>query len=217
MPQPKTDTVSPAVNRPNHSHTSRTTHQVAADDGYVSDTSESYELFNLQETRSKPLVVTVKLNNSIVHMELDTGASLSILSEKTFCSLWSTQARPKLQTSSVKLHTYTKEAIKVLGSITVKVTYKTQMKDLPLLVVAGEGPSLLGRFWLTELQLDWHELHQMNHTKDLQTILNNHSSIFNEELGKVVGITATLHVSNNAKTYFCKHRPILHALRHKVE
>ena len=150
-------------------------------------------------------------------MEVDTGASLSTISEKTFCSLWSTQARPKLQTSSVKLHTYTKEAIKVLGSVTVKVKYKTQVKDLPFLVVAGEGPSLLGRNWLTELQLDWHELYQMTQYIDLQTILNGHSSIFNEELGKAVGITATLHVSDNAKPYFCRYRPIPHALRHKVE
>ena len=126
-------------------------------------------------------------------------ASLSIVSEKTFCTLWSTQARPELHSSSVKLHTYTKQAIEVLGSITVKVMYKTQVKDLLLLVVAGERLSLLGRNWLTELQVDWHELHQMTHMlkicrpyiKDLQTILNNHSLIFNEEFGKAAGITAT--------------------------
>ena len=197
---------------------SRTTHQVAADEDNVRDTAESYELFNLQETRSKPLVVTVKLNDSTTDMELDTGASLSIISEKTFCALWPLQARPKLQTSSVKLHTYTKEAIKVLGSITVKVAYKTQVKDLPLLVVAGEGPSLLGRNWLAVLKLDWHELHLITRDNELQIILNSrHSSIFNEELGNAVGITATLHVSDNTKPYFCRYRPIPHALRHKVE
>ena len=146
-----------------------------------------------------------------------TGASLSIISEKTFCALWPLQARPKLQTSSVKLHTYTKEAIKVLSSITVKVAYKTQVKDLPLLVVAGEGPSLLGRNWLAVLKLDWHELHLITRDNELQIILNSHSSIFNEELGKAVGITATLHVSDNAKPYFCRYKPIPHALRHKVE
>ena len=196
---------------------SRTTHQIAADDDCVSDTSESYELFNLQETRTKALVVTVKLNNSTLDMELDTGASLSIISEKTLYSLWSTQARPKLETSSVKLHTYTKEAIRVVGSINVEVTYKTQAKTLPLLVVAGEGPSLIGRNWLTELKLDWHELHQMYQQKDLQMILNSHKAVFKEELGKAVGVTATLHVSDNAKPYFCRSRPIPHALRGKVE
>ena len=110
------------------------------------------------------------------------------MTEKTFCSLWPLQARSKLQTSSVKLHTYTKEAIRVLGSITVKVTYKTQAKDLPLLVVAGElsleGPNLLGRNWLAALKLDWHELHQITQDNDLQSILNSYSVIFNKELGK---------------------------------
>ena len=66
---------------------------------------------------------------------------------------------------------------------------------------------------MTKLQLDWHELNQMTQYINLQTILNSHNSIFNEELGKAVGITATLHVSDNAKPFL----PIPHALRHKVE
>ena len=68
-----------------------------------------------------------------------------------------------------------------------------------------------------ELRLDWHELYQINEQKDLQTILNNRSSLFKEELGKAVGVTATLHVSDNTKPYFCRYRPIPHALRSKVE
>ena len=68
----------------------------------------------------------------------------------------------------------------------MEVTYKTQGKTLPLLVVAGEGPSLIGRNRLTELKLGWHELHQMYQRKDLQTILNSHKAVFKEELGKAV-------------------------------
>ena len=61
------------------------THQIAtADHDTVSDTSESYKLLKLQETRSKPLVVTVKLNKAETEMEVDRGASLSLISEKTF-------------------------------------------------------------------------------------------------------------------------------------
>ena len=88
-------------------------------------------------------------------MELDTIASLSIISEKTYYSLWSTQARPRLEASSVKLHTYAKETIKVVGSISAEVTYKAQAKTLSLLVAAGEGPSLIGRNWQKQLKLDW--------------------------------------------------------------
>ena len=81
----------------------------------------------------------------------------------------------------------------------MEVTYKTQVKILPMLVAAGGGPSLIGRNWLNQLKLDWHELHQMYQQNDLQTILNSHKGVFKEKLGKAVGVTATLHMSDNAK------------------
>jgi len=57
---------------------------------------------------------------------------------------------------------------------------------MPLLVVAGEGPSLLGRDWLAKLKLYWQELNQIHQQSDLQTILDNHSAVFKEELGKLL-------------------------------
>ena len=41
--------------------------------------------------------------------------------------------------------------------------------------------------------------------------------MFKNELGEAAGITAKLHVSDNTKPYFCKARPMLHALRNKIE
>jgi len=130
----------------------RKIHQVDLDTddtkNYVSDDPDTYLMFNVQ---GKPLLVTVQLNWQTVSMELDTGASLSIISEKTYKSLWKNKQQPVLEDTNCRLHTYTKETIRVLGQITVEVTYKEQVRMLPLLVVAGEGPSLLGRDWLTEL------------------------------------------------------------------
>ena len=152
-------------------------------------------------------------------MEIDcTGASLSIISDETYQSFWTSQPKPELQPTTVKLHTYTQESITVLGSITVDVAYKGQSKTLSLLVVAGQGPSLLGRNWLKELQLDWQELYQINQSEDtLQALLQKHKTVFKEELGEAVGITAKLHVSTNIKPYFCRARPVPHALKSKIE
>ena len=42
----------------------------------------------------------------------------------------------------------------MLGTVDVVVKYGDQTAILPLLVVKGEGPSLLGRNWLAALKLD---------------------------------------------------------------
>jgi len=83
-------------------------------------------------------------------------------------------------------HTYTKEAIKVLGSIEMEVTYKGQKKFMPLLVVAGEGSSLLGRDWLAKPKLDQQELYQIHQQSDLQTILDNHSAVLKRNWEKLL-------------------------------
>ena len=50
-----------------------------------------------------------------------------------------------LQPTNTCLQTYTGERISVLGSIQVEVSHNNQTKQLPLLVVKGQGPNLLGR------------------------------------------------------------------------
>ena len=87
-------------------------------------------------------------------MEVDTGAALSIISEATYQSLWATNLKPPLKTTDIKLHTYTKKSLQVLGSIEIEMIYKEQSRCLPLLVVGGNGPTLLGRNWLVELKLE---------------------------------------------------------------
>ena len=107
---------------------SRTTHHMATEED-VSDTCDSYELFTLQVgSQSKPLLVTVKANNSDLEMEIDTGASLSLISKVTYNSLWAADFKPPLKATNVKLHTYTKESLQVLGLIEIEVVYKEQKK-----------------------------------------------------------------------------------------
>lgn len=54
----------------------------------------------------------------------------------------------------IKLETYTGEPIKVIGAAYVDVMYHQQRKKkLPLIVVKGEGPNLLGRVWLEQIML----------------------------------------------------------------
>ena len=108
-------------------------------------------MFTLPSSKQDPIQITVDVDNFLLSMELDTGVSLSIISETVYKNLPSV---PKLEPTSASLTTYTGEPIKVLGSTTVKVCHNGQEKCSPLLVVSGERPSLLRRNWLYQLKLD---------------------------------------------------------------
>lgn len=53
----------------------------------------------------------------------------------------------------MRLRSYTVHRAKVLGAAIVKVRHKGLLKDLPVVVVAGSGPSLVGRYWIRRLGL----------------------------------------------------------------
>ena len=77
----------------------------------------------------------------------------------------------------------------VLGSLEVDVVYGDQIATLPLLIIAGDGPSLLGRDWLMKLRLDWQRLGlyhmQAAPPTVLQNVLQKHGTVFRDELGLV--------------------------------
>ena len=88
-----------------------------------------------------------------------------------------------------------------------------------LLVVAGEGPSLLGHDWLRQLQLDWSQINCILASTALacDEILDKHKTVFKNELGKVEGMTAKFHINQDAQPKFFKARPVPYALQAKVE
>ena len=120
--------------------------------------------------------------------------------------------------TSIKLRTYTGETLKILGSIQVRVDYQGQVEQLPLLVVNGTGPSLLGKDWMSKIRLDWGRLlHTIQvDTADVDTVLQKHATVFKNELGLVKNMTAKIHVDAQAKPRFCKARTVPYALRDKV-
>ena len=122
---------------PRRQNDTRTIHQLEQEDN-----SEVYTMYNLQGAKVDPIRVVVRIGDQELPMEVDTGASLSIISEETYHSLTKT---PALLPTQARLCTYTGEPLPVLDSITVAVHYKHQQRTLPLLVVKGGGPSLLGR------------------------------------------------------------------------
>ena len=103
------------------------THSVVASNTVENDTDASaYTLFNVSSSPSKPYVVTVHINGAELPMEVDTGASLTLISKSTFDKLWDAQEAPNLQSTTSKLRIYTGENIEVLGVANVNVSFQEQ-------------------------------------------------------------------------------------------
>ena len=88
-------------------------------DEQESDTTE-YRLFTVSSQENAPLVIEFIVNRQPLQMELDTGASISLISKQQYKQL---QDAPPLEKSSVILQTYTGENLSILGSIRVVATY----------------------------------------------------------------------------------------------
>lgn len=61
-------------------------------------------------------------------MDLDTGASVSVISEQFYEN--KLKRKVKLHPSSAILKTYSGEILEVLGEISVNVKYQTQTKNI---------------------------------------------------------------------------------------
>ena len=101
-------------------------------------------LYHDKAGSDKPLEMDMKLDGKPLRMEVDTGAAVSLLSEKTYQSLF---PRVQLLPLTMKPRTYSREPLTVVGQQEVEFKHGEQLATLPLLVVQGKGPSLLGRNW----------------------------------------------------------------------
>jgi len=105
-----------------------------------------YGMYNVTVHYSDPIVATIEINKSKLQMEIDTGASRSIIGEDTFKQLWPEALQPTITPTKVKLRTYT-----------------------------GAGPSLIGHDWLHELKLDRSTIHSVQSENKLQSLLQQYS------------------------------------------
>ena len=162
---------------------------------------DEYTLFGLSSVNNRsPIEVELDIDGVSVRMEIDTEASLSLVSEASFTRLWPGRL---LEPSTVQLKTYTGVTLQVLGSTQVHVIgCGGQLADLPLIVVQTNGPNLLGRNWLRSLQLDWQQIHRLN--EQLDEVLKRHSAVFRDELGILKGFKAKIHVDPSVTPQFCK-------------
>jgi hypothetical protein len=148
-------------------------------------------------------------------MKVETGEAPSVISEATRKKTFSKET---LHLSELALRTYTDEPMQVVGTFNVKVQYGEQNQKLVLVVVKGNGPSLLGRNWLKYIHLNWHNIFSLTYcsTKPLKKLLDRFEVLFSKELG-TIQYEASLHVQPNTCAKFFKPHPVPFAIKGAIE
>ena len=105
--------------------------------------------------KADEILEPVKINAISCEMELDAGASVTVILEE----IWENKlGSVPLVESSVTLKSYSGHAIPAVGEAIVHVQNQTQKVNLPIVITKGEGLVLLARDWLSQLKLDWHHV-----------------------------------------------------------
>ena len=188
----------------------------ALDGGSESETddgAEIYSLYTITGGSTEPYITTVKMEGKPVEMEIDTGAAVSVMNESEFRHHFPDK---ELQASNAFLRTYSKHKIRIVGRCDVQVSSSIATATLPLMVVSGDGTALLGRNWLPHLKLDWGQVKRV-WGPEVEDMTHKYAAVFKEELGKVKGYKAKIHLKENASPHFCKPRPVPFAIKEKVE
>jgi hypothetical protein len=174
----------------------------------------------VKATRKVPeIMVNVKIDGKSVDMELDTGASVTLMSCDQF-KKFRRGSELSLTKSNMVLSTITGQQLEVVGECCVDVVYKDQkVKNLVLYVVESEGPPLLGRDWLRRIRLDWPEIKLVsdnNGESRAEQLKRKFHSLFDGKLGLVQGVQAHLEMKEAAVPKFLKPRTVPFAIKEDI-
>ena len=173
-----------------------------------------YSVGQQSSKKQPPIRYQLYLDGKPLWLELDTGAEVSILQESTWKSNFPN--KPLLK-STLKLKTYTGDAIPVVGEIELNIEYRKQrVSGARFVVVSTTGPALIGRDLLEEIRFDWMQINVASTVSSLSSTLGKHKTVFQEGLGTVNPYRAKLRLRPTATPKFCKPRPIPFAIKEIV-
>lgn len=171
--------------------------------------------------RHVPAMTTkIMLNGQVLDMEVDTGASFSLIGYDTYKKFFPTGVA--LQPTSVKMLAWGQsQFLKPLGAIPVKLKLEGEQEEtnLRLLVMRTSGPSLVGRNWFKALKIELNtpkiQLNRM--ASVIPPEFSEFAEVFEPKLGCFTGAPIHLELKEGAKPVERPPRPVPFALREAAE
>ena len=165
-----------------------------------------------ENTKTSSPLFDINVNNSLVTMMADSGASVNILSEAHYRSM---KKQPDLQPSRVKIYAYGETtAMNTLGEIKAHLTHNNNTCDATLIVVESGKSSLLS--WKTSLQLNLIKLVNNVTSGNVERLVGEYSDLFTG-LGKLKDCQVRLHIDETVQPVAQKHRRVPFHVRKDLE
>ncbi len=128
----------------------------------------------------------MKLEQVDISKELDTGASMTVISKATLDNMQETTPTLQVQPTNVKLRTYTGEEIPVVGRVTVKLQHLKHEEQLSLVVV-------IGPYYVYLLHYLPHNPHLLLQRRHLPSQVAKSLSLKREEPQSLLALETTFH------------------------
>ena len=196
-----------------------------------SDDEDELHFIKKISQNSTPYMVKLMINDAVVDFEIDTGSGITIIPELTFNKLFGNRT---LLESKMTVRTYSNEKLSVIGKFYCTVTHNDKTyPEMKIIVLEGDGVSLLGRNWLNEIDIDWSKVIKSNSTgvhainsKDkslenvvesrLKKLLKEYDCLFEKRLGRIKDYKAKLNLKSDAVPKYSKARTVPFALEEAV-
>lgn len=180
-------------------------------------------IYHLNHKPTPPIIVEIEINNVVVPIEVDTGASTSLLNLETFKVI--NNSNIELQPTTCKLKTYSGEIITPKGVAEINFSYEGNKFQGKFIITDNKSPNVLGRDILGYLRLNWKQLFNVFSLSEncklesltLNKILSEYKTVFNKELGTLKDVEITIPINPSVKPKFFRARPVPYALKEKIE
>ncbi|XP_060810148.1 uncharacterized protein K02A2.6-like [Amyelois transitella] len=186
------------------------------------DSADDYEpMYQMSLNKYSPVGMRILVNKKELNMEVDTGSALSCISVSTYRQMFNELI---LKPCRLRLRFYDGSVIRPLGYVEVVVDYRGTKKLLDLYIIDNGTTSLLGRQWISELNIEIPKI-TVHHVQEkevckvklLNDIIYRHKNLFDGTLGKYTGREVDLHVRDGTEPVFHRARPVPYALRPRID
>ena len=151
-----------------------------------------------------PTVITISIENQNIPVEIDTGASISLINWETFKKI-NCNSNIILLPTSCKLKTYSGEIVNPKGQCEIEFYYKNRKLKILFLITDKKSPNLLGRDILGKLKLNWESIFNSyvvtekcnSNNESLNKIISEYESVFSDELGTLKDVEIEMPIQPN--------------------